>query len=47
MYEVTYIINESGIRVTKTFDSYYKAEQTVRKLKHSSLCTFVSIMKVF
>ncbi len=46
MYEVTYIINETGLRVTKRFDSLYKANQTINKLKRSKLCTYVSCFKI-
>ena len=46
MYEVTYIINETGVKVTKVFASEYLANQTINKLKHSKLCTYVSCFKV-
>ena len=47
MYEVTYIINATGVKVTKQFDSEYLANKTVNKLKRSKECTFVSIFKLY
>lgn len=40
--KVTYIINESKTRVTKTFESAYLCRQFVNKLKRSKKCTLVS-----
>lgn len=41
-YKVTYIVNESGVRITKGFESPYLARKFVLKLKHSKKCTLVS-----
>ena len=47
MYEVMYIINETGVRVTQKCYSEYEANQLVNKLKHSTKCTYVSMVKYF
>lgn len=41
-YKVTYIVNESGVKVVKGFDSPYLAKKLVNKLKRSKKCTLVS-----
>ena len=41
-YKVTFIVNESGVKVTKGFDSPYLARKFVIKLKHSKKCTLLS-----
>lgn len=46
MYEVTYIINVTGVKVTKVFESEYAANKTVNKLRHSCKCTLVSVFKI-
>lgn len=35
-------ISQSGVRVTKTFDSPYHCRRFVLKLKHSKTCKLVS-----
>lgn len=39
---VTFIVLESGARVSKHFDSYYRCRNFVNKLRHSSKCRLVS-----
>lgn len=41
-YKVTFIVNESGAKVTKSFESPYVAKKFVNKLKRSKRCTLVS-----
>lgn len=40
--KVTYIVNKSGVRLTKGFDSEYLARKFVNKLRKSRVCTLVS-----
>lgn len=40
-YNVTFLINETGIKLTKSFESEYMAYQFVNKLKHSKKCTLL------
>lgn len=40
--KVTYIVNKSGVRLTKGFDSEYLARKFVNKLRRSRVCTLVS-----
>lgn len=42
MYAVTFLNNQTGARLTRTFESLYLAEQFKRKLKYSKRCTLVS-----
>lgn len=42
MYKVTFIVNESGVRVTKDFSSPYFANRFANKVKHSKKLTLVS-----
>ena len=41
MFEVMYVVKETGALVTKTFDSPYLARKFVNKLKHSKECELV------
>ena len=41
-YNVSFIINATGVKLTKSFESPYNARQFVNKLKHSKRCTLVS-----
>lgn len=41
-YNVRFIINATGVKLTKSFESPYNARQFVNKLKHSKRCTLVS-----
>lgn len=41
-YEVAYVVNKTGVLVTKGFPSPYLAHKLVNKLKHSKICTLVS-----
>jgi len=40
--KVTYIVNKSGVRLTKGFDSEFLARKFVNKLRRSWVCTLVS-----
>lgn len=40
--KVTYIVNKTGVRLTKGFDSEYLARNFVNKLRKSRVCTLVS-----
>lgn len=41
-YNVTFIVRETGNKLTKSFDSEYAAYQFVNKLRHSKRCILVS-----
>ncbi len=41
LYRVTFM-NESGTRLTRSFDSQYQASQFARKIKYSRKCRLVS-----
>ena len=41
-YNVRFIINATGVKLTKSFESPYNARQFVNKLKHSKRFTLVS-----
>ncbi len=41
-YNVTFIVNETRQKLTKSFDSPYLARVFVNKLRHSKRCTLVS-----
>lgn len=41
-YEVTYIVNAIGVRLTRSFESEYLARKFVNKLRHSRKCTLVA-----
>lgn len=42
MYNVTFLVNETKTKLTRTFDSPVFARKFVQKLKHSKRCTLVS-----
>lgn len=42
MFKVVYRIRESGVTVTKDFDSPYLCRKTVEKLKRSRKCELIS-----
>lgn len=42
MFKVVYRIRESGVTVTKSFDSPYLCGKTVEKLKRSRKCELIS-----
>lgn len=46
MFQVIYIINKSGEKITKSFSSPYQCKLLVNKLKHSKNCTLVSYPNV-
>lgn len=39
---VIYIVNATGVKLARDFDSPYLANKFVNKLKHSKHCTLVS-----
>lgn len=39
---VTFIVLETGITVSREFNSYYKCRNFVNKLRHSTKCRLVS-----
>lgn len=41
-YKVIFVVNESGVKVTKGFDSPRLAWKFVNRLKHSKKCTLIS-----
>ena len=41
-YKVVFVVNDTGKRLVRGFDSEYQARQFVNKLKHSSRCRLVS-----
>ena len=40
--EVTYIVNKTGTKLTKTFTSEYECNKFVNKLRHSKKCKLIS-----
>ena len=42
MLTVVYIVKESGVRVSKTFDSDSRCRAVIRKLRHSKKCLLVA-----
>lgn len=41
-YKVTFIVNDTRQKLTRSFDSEYKAHLFVNKLRHSKRCTLTS-----
>lgn len=41
-YQVTFLVNATKERLTRSFDSPYFARQFVNKLRHSRRCTLIS-----
>ena len=41
-YKVTYLVNETRTKLTRSFDSPYEASCFVRKLRRSGKCTLIS-----
>lgn len=41
-YKVTFFVNATNQKLTRSFDSEYQAYNFVNKLKHSKKCTLVS-----
>ena len=41
-YDVTYIVNETGAKLTRSFRSELAAYKFVNKLRHSKRCTLVA-----
>ena len=41
-YKVTFIINKSGDKLTRAFDSEYQMKKFINKLRHSRKCQLVS-----
>lgn len=41
-FKVTFLVNASRVRLTRSFDSPYLARKFVDKLKHSRRCTLLS-----
>lgn len=41
-YNVRFIVKETGVGLTKSFDSEYMAYKFVNRLKHSKRCILVS-----
>lgn len=41
-YNVTFLVNTTGEKVVKSFNSEYNARNFVNKLKHSRKCTLIS-----
>ena len=42
MYEVTFLVLESGERVTRTFKNYLECKRFCNKLRYSKRCRLVS-----
>lgn len=42
MYNVTFLVNETHTKLTRSFDSPVFAREFVRKLKYSKRCTLIS-----
>lgn len=41
-HNVTFIIKDTGVKLTKSFDSEYLAYKFVNKLRHSKRCILVA-----
>lgn len=41
-YDVTYIVNETGAKLTRSFDDALACLRFVNKLKHSKRCTLIA-----
>lgn len=41
-YKVTFLVNASRVKLTRSFDSPHLAKKFVNKLRHSTRCTLVS-----
>lgn len=41
-YKVTFLVNASRVKLTRSFDSPYLARKFVNKLRHSRRCTLLS-----
>lgn len=41
-YNVTFIVRETGIKLTRSFEAEHQARNFVTKLKHSRRCILVS-----
>lgn len=41
-YKVTFFVNQTGAKLTRSFDSEYLAWKFVNKLKYSKRCTLIS-----
>ena len=41
-YKVTYVVNKSGVKLTRAFDSEYQMRNFIRKLRYSKKCSLVS-----
>ena len=46
MFEVTYIVIASGVKITKEFPSPYLANRFANKIEHSKKCVLVSNIRV-
>ena len=42
MYEVTFLVLESGERVTRTFKNYLECKRFCKKLRYSKKCALIS-----
>ena len=43
-YKVTFLVNATRTRLTKSFDSLHLARQFANKLRYSRRCTLISCM---
>lgn len=40
-FKVCFIVNDTGVRLVRSFDSLYFANKFVHRLRHSKKCTMV------
>lgn len=41
-YKVTYLVNNTGVKLTRSFLSPFSARKFVNKMKYSKRCTLIS-----
>lgn len=46
MFEVTYMVLATGIRLTKEFPSPYLRDKFINKLRHSKKCVFLGYIRI-
>ena len=42
LYKVTYMVNDTGVKLTRSFMSPFSARKFINKMKYSKRCTLIS-----
>lgn len=42
LYKVTYMVNNTGVKLTRSFMSPFSARKFINKMKYSKHCTLIS-----